>query len=228
MHMDSKTGKPILLISPLPPPFGGIAIWTRVLLQLGLPDASPFSLVNTRLRGKRNIFDQSRFSFAEITRTCHVFSRLISQLFFNKPKLIHLNCALSPTGVLRDLACARLAALFNVPVITQFHGHLPDFNGAKCFGLSGRALRRLMATSSLNILTNQLSLEKARQLSDSARFTLLPNFIEDETFQYQKVQTVFPRCQTIFAGGITSAKGCQEILAVAYSFIRQNPCRHAG
>lgn len=207
--------KPILFISPLPPPYGGIATWTDEIMQSGLPDGSQLSLVDTKIRGNRNIFDSNSFSFAEFTRTITVLSSLIYQLITNRPRLMHLNCSLSPLGIFRDMSCAILARIFYVPVISHYHGNIPDFNGERFFGFSQICLRALMRISKINIVENKVSLAKAKKIINrDSDIVLIPNFILDKTFDLE-IKKDNCRCRAIFAGGITRAKGCAEILEAA-------------
>jgi glycosyltransferase involved in cell wall biosynthesis len=211
-----RKNKPILFISPLPPPQGGIAMWTKKLMTEGLPDGSPITLVDTKIRGRRNIFDSVFFSFAEITRTLSIFGALLRQLVTRHPKLIHLNCSLSGIGVLRDAACVFMAKIFCVPVIVHYHGNLKNFSGTKFFGLSRTALRFLMRTASANIVINTPSYQKAKDFFPRKNtLKMLPNFAEETLFSYAKKITDNSRLQAIFAGGITTAKGCGEILIAA-------------
>src|SRR5579883_1957029 len=100
-HVSSK---PILLMSPLPRPQGGIATWTRILLKHGIPDGSQVVLVDTRMRGERNIFDKASFTFSELTRTVSIVSSLAYQLITKRPRVMHLSCSLSPVGLFRDVS----------------------------------------------------------------------------------------------------------------------------
>lgn len=214
-YMESKSIEPILLISPLPPPLGGMATWTQSFYTHGLPSGVPIYLVNTKLRGKRFLFDKASFSFIEIYRNLYVICSLIYHLFIKRPKIIHLNCAVSPMGVLRDLLCVYLAKLFKVKVVTQYHGNVPDFDKNKLFGVSGWILRKLFLISSLNILTNKQSLQSCEQIAATAKKLLLPNFIEEEIFKFEKLPKHNERIQIIFVGGITIAKGGREILSLS-------------
>ena len=201
----------------MPPPLGGIAVWTKKIVGEGLPDGSPISLIDTKIRGERNIFDKVFFSAAEIIRTLNIFSALLYQLLFNSPKLIHLNCSLSTIGVFRELVCVKLAKLFRRPVVIHYHGNVRDFNNKRCRGLSGYALRQLVNNAAINIVANTPSLEQLQQqyAKNPASVVLLPNFVEDAIFNVEKPATNTTRPRAIFAGGITQAKGCAEILAIA-------------
>lgn len=218
--------KPILYISPLPPPNGGIATWTQKISQYGLPASHPFTIIDTRIRGKRNIFDDAKFSLREVWRNITIFFALIYHLLQKSPRLIHLNSSLSPLGIMRDLLCAFLAKWTRTPLIVHYHGNIPDFNRQRFYGLSGTLLNALMRLATMNIVTNEASLIHA-QNNAQAKFIMLPNFIEDHIFAENKQTPQQLRgdreapslhYRALFAGGITRAKGCQELIAAAKDF----------
>ncbi len=212
--------KPILFISPLSPPHGGIATWTEKLIHYGLPDGTPISLVDTRIQGARHLFAGVNLSWRECHRTVSIFTGLLHQLIWRRPKLVHLSCSVSPTGIFRDLLCALLVRLFMLPVVSHYHANLPDFASKRYLGLSGWALRTLLRIAHLNIVENQVSLVAAEQLLSPAKratICLLTNFIEDDIFErpMSRPRAVSDRYQAIFVGGITRAKGCAHILSLA-------------
>ena len=135
--------KPILFIAPLPAPQGGIATWTKKIMTTGLPDATPLRLVDTRIRGKRNVFQPASLNVAEITRTLRIIFLVLYQLLCHRPRLMHLCCALSPAGIMRDWLCAAFAKTLKIPVITHYHGNMQDFDGNSRNNLGNKVLRSL-------------------------------------------------------------------------------------
>jgi glycosyltransferase involved in cell wall biosynthesis len=204
----------ILFISPLPPPRGGIASWTEKIFQYGLSPQYSLHLVNTKIKGHRNIFDKTFLSVTEIMRNLNIIIVLIHQLIFARPQLIHLNSSLSSFGIWRDLLCVLLAKIIKLPVVTHYHGHLPDFK-KRLFGLNYAALKLLMHLTNINVVTNQVSYQYVQQFI-KANCVVLPNFIEDNVFlKIPMPQFANDSLRAIFAGGITKAKGCLEILNIA-------------
>jgi glycosyltransferase involved in cell wall biosynthesis len=186
------------------------------VINAGLPDGTPLTLVNTKIRGKRHIFDSVFLSIPEMYRTSYIIFSMLRQLIVKRPKLIHINCSLSSVGVLRDAICMALAKFFRVPVVMHYHGNLEDFSDGRFFGISLKVLRYLMRHAAANIVINTPSLEKAKALLPNDKPPLLlPNFTEDKLFSYEKIISQNSRPQAIFGGGITKAKGCEEILNAA-------------
>src|SRR5688572_611290 len=100
--MNTQSTKRVLFLSPLPPPVGGIASWTKKVFDYGLPDGYVPSLVNMSLQSYCRVFKWHFFS-DQFLRTVRIFWSLCWQLIYNCPQVVHLNCALSPVGIFRDL-----------------------------------------------------------------------------------------------------------------------------
>lgn len=216
--------KPILFISPLPPPHGGIATWTQKIVQYGLPAGHPYNLIDSRLRGNRRIFDDTPLlSVTEFWRNLKISFSLAYHLIFKRPRLIHVNSAISTVGVFRDLMCVSFAKFLRIPAIVQYHGNLPDFNQRRFLGLSGKALNKLIRKADINIVTNQNSYAALLARADEVdvakphehKITFLPNFIEDYFFAENVSRNLTAQIRAIFVGGITRAKGCAELFACA-------------
>ena len=216
--MKTNFNKRILLLSPLPPPAGGIASWTRKIFDYGLPDGYIPIIVNTKLQGKRKVFQKTGFSIDELYRTIHILCLLLFQVIKNRPKTVHLNCCLSPLGVFRDLLCAVLIRLFGIPLISHYRGNLTDFPRQN--RLSFLALKGLIKMSKINIALNKPSLELISVIVRGTELSpvMIPNFIDDDIFIKQPVVKIpRERPRILFVGGITRAKGCLEILETARS-----------
>ncbi len=62
----------ILLISPLPPPAGGIATWTKTYLETELAKTNQVDIVNTAVIGSRINRFTTVSVLDEIPRTCEM------------------------------------------------------------------------------------------------------------------------------------------------------------
>jgi glycosyltransferase involved in cell wall biosynthesis len=218
--MNPQSVKSVLFLSPLPPPAGGIASWTKKIIDYGLPDGYTLSLVDTSLSdcpvSKWQILPQ------QLLRTVRIFWFLFWQLLYNCPQVVHLNCSLSPVGIFRDLLCVLFVRLWEIPIISQYHGNAPDFSRTRFKGLSFHALRALANLSYINIVLNEGSLKFMSNMITAAHHppVVVPNFIEDDVFAYRAVgrQATRSRLRVLFVGWVTAMKGCREILDVARQF----------
>ena len=216
--MKIRSEKKVLFLSPLPPPIGGIASWTKKIFDYGLPDGYVPILVNTTFQHPCRVFKRQVFP-NQLLRTVGIFWSLFWQLLCNYPQLVHLNCSLSPTGIFRDLLCALFIKLWKTPIISHYHGNMLNFSRKSYKGLSFCALRILVNVSHINIVLNGASLKFMSNMVTANHYppVMVSNFIEDGVFAYQVVgrQAAHGRLRVLFVGWVTAMKGCREILEVA-------------
>lgn len=207
----------ILLLSALPPPEGGIATWTKLVMDNGFGKGMYVSLVNTQVKGDRVAFEKARLSFNEILRNFEIVLNLICQLSIVKPDLVHLNCSLSPLGIVRDFICALLVKILNIPLVIQYHGNIPTFRIKNNNAIGLMILRNIIMLSDSNIVLNNVSYEALGMFNQKKKNNyILPNFINESIFSYKRLKVQNrKRLKVIYIGGVLKAKGCQEIFKVA-------------
>lgn len=211
--MDQKL---VLYISPLPPPCGGIATWTEMILKNGINHFQA-AVIDTKIQGQRNIFEPASFELSEFKRFFSILANVCQQLIFKRPAIVHLSCSLSSVGIFRDFIIAAIVKCFRIPLITHYHGNLPDFNKRKFFGLSGVIIHLLIKISSLNIVENKFSYDAdiIKHIQKN-KLLYLPNFVDDALFNHiQPKKQSNERTQAIFVGGITRTKGALELIDIA-------------
>ena len=120
----------VLLVSALPPPVGGLATWTQVLLKRGLPKPFEVELVDTRV-ARRHQSMPTRLGLAEIRRTLRILTGVHQALRSGRFSIMHMNCSLYFAGAFRNLASALIARRAKVPYVAHLHGlfRVPTGNG---------------------------------------------------------------------------------------------------
>ncbi len=119
----------VLLLAPYPPPYGGIANWTKLLLdfaktqrdkvQLHLVDIAPKS----RSTEGRSLFDRVFEGGTSMLRIRKQFAAYIKK---ERPDCIHL-CTSGSLAVIRDLLLLQLAKKKNIPAVYHLHfGRIPQ------------------------------------------------------------------------------------------------------
>jgi glycosyltransferase involved in cell wall biosynthesis len=216
--VNTRSARRVLFLSPLPPPVGGIASWTKNVFDYGLPDGYIPSLVNTSFQGHYRAF-KWQISSHQLLRTMCIFWSLFWQLICNCPQVVHLNCSLSSVGIFRDLLCVLFIRLWKIPIVSHYHGNVLDFSQVRYKGLSFRALCILANISYINIVLNEASLKFTSNMIATDHYppVVMPNFIEDDVFAYRVVgrRDAHERLRVLFVGWVTAMKGCREILEVA-------------
>jgi glycosyltransferase involved in cell wall biosynthesis len=208
----------VVYVSRVPPPGGGIAVWTELVLRRGLPGGWSALLVDTRLPEGRREFERSRPSRAEVARTARILASLAGVLAFRRPALVHFNVAPLDAGVYRDLLGVWLARLFRRPVVLHHHGLVSRLEQRPELRLRRRALLAAARCAALNLAVNEASARFLRgALGGRGRVVVLPNFFDEAEWMRPPRGAPAPgaRPRACFVGALTRAKGIPELLEAA-------------
>ncbi len=210
----------ILLVSPLPPPEGGIAIWTTQYLNYCKKNNIDVSIVNIAVTGKRSKkINDKRSVTDEIKRTLSIVSDLKKKLKSFRPEYVHINSACAKFGLIRDAACVFLAKRFNVKIILHFRCTVQDKLGDG--KLRNNLFRKMVSKADLVLTLNTLSEKFVKNSVNSVQVVTVPNFIgvteKLDTFNISdSVKNV------IYVGHVQFDKGVREIFKTAEAF----PSKH--
>lgn len=207
----------VAYVSRFPPPGGGIATWTRILFDRGLPEGWTPRLVDTRLPPRRQTFARGRVGPAELWRTARILLALLRELALHRPALVHVNLAPLDPGVHRDRLAVLLCRAFRVPVVVHHHGLVARLAEAPEGGLQRRSVARIARLAAANIALNEPSAAFLRGLGPQVRVVALPNFF-DETALSPGPPDPRPRGdrpRVAFAAALTVAKGAVLAVEVA-------------
>lgn len=203
----------ILLISPLPPPAGGIASWTERYLESKQAKANDVRVVNTAIiGGKVTKFNQRKIR-DELVRTINILKSLKKELKQSTPEIAHLNIACSGLGLIRDYLSGKLVKKSGAKLLTHCRCDVRYMVKGK---IAQRYYSKLVKLSdgiiTLNSSSQQYTLKKYGKTS-----TVIPNFLPDDVFKNislcNKDYASIKKC--LYVGHITRAKGCNVIIEVA-------------
>ena len=99
---NGKSQTKVLLLSSLPPPAGGISTWTKTLMERGLPAPFEVDLIDTKV-SRTHFTSPAVFDLGEVKRNLKIMTSAFFQLRTLQYSVLHLNCALSFKGMIRDL-----------------------------------------------------------------------------------------------------------------------------
>lgn len=207
----------VLLISPLPPPAGGIATWSAYMLDF-FKNNKEIDLyhLNAAIKG-RMLSDVSMLSrlYYGIKNIFNNIFLLLIHLIKVKPKVVHITSSAS-LGLLRDLLFLLIIKLFNKRSIIHFRfGRIPELASKKNWEwyllqfviyLSSKTI--VLDKRSFNILNKKLS----------SKIELLPNPISDtviETSNKLEKRTEQIKGKVLFVGHVIKAKGVIELAKAA-------------
>ena len=198
----------ILLISPLPPPVGGIATWTEEYCERIAAMGHHVRVVNTAVTGKRAAQNR-RFLLDELRRTHKVFSNMRSAIREEKFDIVHVNTACSKFGLLRDVCCLLMAG--KTKTILHCHCNVEDQIGT---GKLGRKLLAFAVKRADHVLVlNQRSHAFIRS-NGCDNVQIVPNFIDKKLLAEKHAVAEHGEIM-LYVGHILRTKGFFEILEAA-------------
>ena len=206
----------VLLISPLPPPAGGIATWTKQYIDWASSNSLNVDIVNTAVVGKRAEKINSGTKLVdEIQRTKNIIKELKYKINKCKPNVIHLNTPCGKLGIIRDYMCAKIAKRYNAKLFVHYRCNIEDQIGDGI--VQKYFFNKLVNIADLNLVLNNSS--KSFLFSETHKdSTLITNFIE-EKFILQETKIVKEVIKVIsFVGHVQRTKGILEIIDVAKQF----------
>jgi glycosyltransferase involved in cell wall biosynthesis len=203
----------VLLISPLPPPAGGIASWTKQYIEWSEINSLCVDIVNTALLGKRadKINHKTRI-MDEIKRTKNIIKELDTKIDKFKPQIIHLNTPCGKLGIIRDFLCARIARKNGIKLIVHYRCNIKDQINSSHY--SRFFLKRLANIADINLVLNSTSKQYIKQESNSDSIQIA-NFINKD-FILDNPKNIRDEIKIIsFVGHVQRTKGALEIFNAA-------------
>ena len=210
----------VLLVSPLPPPTGGMQTWTETLLRRGLPEPFTVDLVNTRQTVKRRRPGRPRLAYGEAARFLRILWRFRSLLRADRHAVAHLNSSFTPTATLVNLGTTGIARRAGVPYVVHLHGTFREPDGTGLASrLYRRAYRRIFDGAAWILLLGKASERAVLALGDYGHKTtgFMPNFIDFRAVPPRN--RIAPQAgapmKVVFTGRIWPPKGIATIASVA-------------
>lgn len=210
-----QSGMEVLLITPLPPPSGGIGTVARSLVDYAarFPGRIELTVCNTshRLRPETTENQPVRLLTGVINSLSAIYRswRVIVQ---KKPAVVHLASSAS-LALLKDLAIIRIARSHGIPVVVHWHfGRIPELMQLR--NLEYKLLCRTIRRSAHSIVIDAVSC-RSLQSAGLSNVSYIPNpMAEDlESMARNRMTAEGKRiCRTVlFVGHIIRMKGVYEL-----------------
>lgn len=197
----------VLLVSPAPPPIGGITSWTvEYMNQMPGLGCKPI-LVNTSVTGKRIQNNAKVNFFDELARLRSIRKNIEIALQDSEIGVLHYNASCFTFGLVRDYLVLRP---FFKKACVVYHCHCnleTNVNNwiSRCF------FSMIVKCSACVLTLNKNSFQFAQQYTENAG--IVPNFINHLYVNNVKVRSKLK--DIAFVGRVCAAKGIQELIEAA-------------
>lgn len=212
-HNGAVHAPRVLLVSPVPPPYGGIARWTRTMMDMN-PETvgAELILINSAHRQQRS---DDTTPFARITSGAAQIVRVVVPFLVHtarrgRPDCVHINTSAS-FGLVRDLLVLVLCRFLGVRSVLHLRfGRTPELLQGRRRGVEVRLLLRALKLASTTISIDGSTHEAVTAVVGPRRSVLIPNFINTADYR--------PRFErqsrsVLFLGSVTHLKGVDELVA---------------
>lgn len=201
--------KKIVLVSPLPPPVGGIASWTVNLLEY----FKSYTNENYVLEHLNNAM-QLR-SITSTSTLLRIYYGVINFIFFylklikkllQKPDLCHFTSSAS-LGLFKDVFFILTCRILNVETVIHYRfGRIPELYMSKNW--EWKVLRFVSKISTFVIVLDQKSLDILEKYNK--RSFLIENPVAPQLIEFKKASVKKDGNTIVFVGHVTRQKGIYE------------------
>lgn len=210
--MDDGERMKIIYVSPLPPPEGGIATWTELVIRYLEKEGIPYRVVNNAVIGRRRKQITNQTSLLdELVRTRRIIQGLWRQIREFRPDIVHINTSCGRFGIYRDYICVLIAHICHVHVILHCHCNVQDQLRSQ---RAIRIFRRMAALADRVLVLNRYTHQYVQTIGKS-KTELIPNFISVDSGKLKRTGIRKKISNVVYVGHVQKTKGCGEVIEAA-------------
>lgn len=207
----------ILIIGASPKATGGIATWTREMLNYS-NNSFRFKHIDASFGKKGPPKSQVFRAIKNVLRNFRIVLKVFLYSLFLKPKLVHSCTTSSPKALKREILLSKITNFFKIDYLVHFHCTIDEFLEGK------KGYTRLVKLSNLAkafFVLNKSSYKTMNNIKNKERdFKIfkVPNFITD-TMVVDKKNIKQKIEKAIFISRVETKKGYYEYIELANAFL---------
>jgi len=212
-------GVPLLIIGPTPPPFHGVAMAIRTLLDFKLGES--FEVSHLELADRRGIGHVNKPDWHDVVLFCRQWVRLLWLLIRRRPRIVYFVLSQSTVGVLRDSFFVWPAVLFGAKIVAHLHGAgFQDWYA--CRWLPMRLYTRMLMRAVARAIVLGESLRNQFQgLVAPEHIAVVPNGIDDYGVGCVGTPRLRRRWQVLYLNTLNKMKGAVVLLEAIALVVQQ-------
>lgn len=210
---------PLLIIGPTPPPYHGVAMAIRTLLDSKLGES--FEVSHLELADRRGIGHVNKPDLHDVMLFCRQWFRLLWLLIRHRPKIVYFVLSQSTIGALRDSFFVWPAALFGAKVVAHLHGAaFQDWYVRRWFPMRWYT-RLFMRTVARAIVLGESLRDQFQGLVVPDRLAVVPNGIADCGVGCAGSPRLRRRWQVLYLNTLNKMKGTLVLLEAITLVLRK-------
>ena len=202
----------VCLVSPLPPPYGGISIWTQMIANFALMQPSVvLRHIDTAPR-HRAIYQTStlRRIWGGVPQMVSTALNLEREIRRESPDVVHLNTS-GQLALIRDALVVLLARAHRVPVVYHLRfGRVPVILAKR--NVEGRAIAFVARRVHTVIALDPATESAMNQFMPGVRSERIPNCVDLATLPETRDGLGVQENTALFVGWVIPSKGIAELL----------------
>lgn len=213
--MPEREGPKVCLAVPMPPPYGGISNWSRMITAELKYRGLPFEVVSTAPRRRsvdgRSAYERFVVSGVDMFRVTGAVRRAIH----SGCDVLHITTS-GQFAVLRDLMLLRLSQRMGIPSVYHIRfGRVPEIRerGTR----EWRLLRRAISLSTTTIAIDRATFRSLEDEFGSEKVVCIPNPVDVESLPSGAARS---EKSIVYLGWLIPAKGIGELLEAWSQFHR--------
>ena len=205
----------VVLLAPTPPPHGGIAGWTKRMMQTTLKNGWEVVVVDEKVTGKRDAYNGAKRNYYDETKRCfRIWNDLKKALKDKDATVVQACIPAGTTSMMREIVSAYITKKCRRKFIVHFRCTLPNMVKSK---VALRVFKKLTDLSDCVFVLNSASAEFLQKVNPNKQYELIPNFIETNAIK-ERTEYNDKLENLTYVGGVIKEKGCDLIAAVARYF----------
>ena len=212
----------ICMVVPVPPPYGGIANWTKLMDEYvkGI-DGVELSFVNTAPKKRstegRTLFDRVVVQGLKMLKVNKQMKKLLKS---EKHDAVHMTTS-GQLATFRDIMMLKTAKKMGVPTVYHIRfGRVPEIS--KNNTDEWKRLKKAMLLADKVIAIDTKTLEAVKKYAPEAKVCYVPN-----PFDMAKIKNVDLaseiKKEVVFVGWVIKAKGVEELLGAWQEVCEKHP-----
>ena len=199
----------VLVIGPVPPPYHGVAVMTRALLDSGL--AERFEVLHLDTSDRRDVANIGRLDLGNVQLALVHGTRFMRLLARSQMDVVYAPLSQNTLGFLRDALFLVPALAAGVPVVLHLHGgRYGEFVRSAPVPVRGLA-RSIFKRASRVIVLGETLRGMLRGLVADGQISVVPNGVADAAVAPRE-SAGGARMRIIFVGNLIPSKGYTELL----------------